>query len=120
MGGRPSPPFAPSSLGDRRSLASAEGAGDESPSPQMQGLGLGTGTGTGTGKKRYSSSFTKRYSASAAGGGGAAGSEGSTGSGERNMGGERVAVSVVPSPGSRYYFRGSRIFFPEVVFGLRG
>ncbi|KIM80296.1 hypothetical protein PILCRDRAFT_822785, partial [Piloderma croceum F 1598] len=104
MGSRPSPPqppFAPSSLGDRRSLASAEGAsgsghgGDESPSPKMQGLGLAQAQGPG--KKRYSSSFSKRYSVtggsgSGVGGGGGTGSEGSVGSGGEKKDGERVAV----------------------------
>ncbi|TFY62297.1 hypothetical protein EVJ58_g3954 [Rhodofomes roseus] len=69
---RPSPPYAPSSLGDRRSLASAEGvAGGISESP-------------GGTRKRYSSSFGHRYAAT-----GGMGSEGSAGSGPRE--GERVA-----------------------------
>ena len=71
---RPSPPtFAPSSLGDRRSLASAEGVvisgtpPDASPSTKRAG-------------KRYSSSFGHRYAAT-----GGAGSEGSAGSGARDQ-----------------------------------
>ncbi|TCD69595.1 hypothetical protein EIP91_007017 [Steccherinum ochraceum] len=73
---RPSPPFAPSSLGDRRSLASAENVAvsgtpnsDASPKPA---------------NKRYSSTFGHRYAAS-----GGAGSEGSASSTARD--GERVA-----------------------------
>ncbi|CAL1710854.1 unnamed protein product [Somion occarium] len=68
---RPSPPLGPSSLGDRRSLASAEGVvasgttGDASPRPSG---------------KRYSSSFGHRYANS-----GGAGSEGSAGSGARDQ-----------------------------------
>ncbi|KAI0070745.1 hypothetical protein K474DRAFT_1669744 [Panus rudis PR-1116 ss-1] len=72
---RPSPPLGPSSLGDRRSLASAEGMAVPStsgggvsstePSPKPAGSG-----------KRYSSSFGHRYGAT-----GGAGSEGSAGSG---------------------------------------
>ena len=82
MGNRPSPPqppFAPSSLSDRRSLASAEGAsgsgggGDESPSPKMQGLGLAQAQGPG--KKRCSSSFSSVTGGSGSG----VGSGGGTG-----------------------------------------
>ncbi|KIK78786.1 hypothetical protein PAXRUDRAFT_834443 [Paxillus rubicundulus Ve08.2h10] len=58
---RPSPPFAPSSLGDRRSLASTEG---EDTSPRIPT------------RKRYSSSFGHRYAAS-----GGAASDGSPSSG---------------------------------------
>lgn len=82
---RSSPTFTPSSLGDKRSLTSAEGAlttagGDASPR---------------LGGKRYSSSFGHRYGAS-----GGAGSEGSAGSGAKE--GDRVAVrhislSALPS-----------------------
>ncbi|KAH7890632.1 autophagy-related protein 13-domain-containing protein [Phlebopus sp. FC_14] len=68
--GRPSPPFAPSSLGDRRSLTSAEGE-DSSPSRPPP-------------RKRYSSSFGHRYAAS-----GGAGSEGSPGSAGERKEGER-------------------------------
>jgi hypothetical protein len=72
VGSRPSPPFAPSSLGDRRSLTPTEG--DEIlPRPQ--------------GRKRYSSSFGHRY-ATVSG----HGSDGSIGSGERREG-ERPGVS---------------------------
>ena len=73
MGSRPSPPFAPSSLGDRRSLTSAEGTSDDR---------------IPVARKRYSSSFGHRYAAS-----GGAGSEGSAGSGDRRDN-ERVGVSV--------------------------
>lgn len=77
-GSKASPPFAPSSLGDRRSLASAEG---DDPSPKMPA------------RKRWSSSFTHRYTKS-----GGAGSEGSAGSGERERkDSERVGVSIAPS-----------------------
>ncbi|KAH7929214.1 hypothetical protein BV22DRAFT_1102631 [Leucogyrophana mollusca] len=69
MANRPSPPFAPSSLGDRRSLASAEG---EESSPKVPP------------RKRYSSSFGHRYAAT-----GGAGSDGSAGSADRREG-ERV------------------------------
>jgi hypothetical protein len=73
LGSRPSPPFTPSSLGDRRSLTSTEG--DEIlPRPQ--------------GRKRYSSSFGHRY-ATVSG----HGSDGSVGSGERREG-ERPGVSA--------------------------
>jgi autophagy-related protein 13 len=79
VGSRPSPPFTPSSLGDRRSLTSAEGDRDrEDGSPRAL---------LGQGRKRYSSSFGHRYAASLG-----AGSEGSAGSGERREG-ERVGVS---------------------------
>ncbi|KIJ16059.1 hypothetical protein PAXINDRAFT_168678 [Paxillus involutus ATCC 200175] len=66
---RPSPPFAPSSLGDRRSLASAEG---EDTSPRIPT------------RKRYSSSFGHRYAAS-----GGAASDGSPGSGGERKDGSR-------------------------------
>ncbi|KIJ60811.1 hypothetical protein HYDPIDRAFT_97800 [Hydnomerulius pinastri MD-312] len=72
---RPSPPFAPSSLGDRRSLASAEG-GESSPGHPP--------------RKRYSSSFGHRYAAS--GGGGSEGSPGSTGE-RKEGGGERQGAA---------------------------
>ena len=77
---RPSPPFAPSSLGDRRSLASVEGVG-----------GTGTPASDGSPKpnaKRYSSTFGHRYTAS-----GGAGSEGSAGSGARDP--ERVVTVCI-------------------------
>ncbi|KAH7915511.1 autophagy-related protein 13-domain-containing protein [Hygrophoropsis aurantiaca] len=67
MANRPSPPFAPSSLGDRRSLASAEGDDSSSPKPPQ--------------RKRYSSSFGHRYAGS-----GGAGSDRSGGSRERREG----------------------------------
>ena len=63
---RPSPPFAASSLGDRRSLASAEG---EDSSPRLSS------------RKRYSSSFGHRYATS--GGATSDGSPGSTTGAER-------------------------------------
>lgn len=66
---RPSPPLAPSSFGERRSLGSAEGIAE---SPRMGGA------------KRYSSSFGYRYAAT-----GGVGSEGSAGSAGRE--GERAA-----------------------------
>ena len=77
---RPSPPFAPSSLSDRRSLTSADGVstavgdtgGDANTSPKIAT------------RKRYSSSFGHRYAASGgstgSAGAGGPGSEGSTGS----------------------------------------
>lgn len=68
---RPSPPFAPSSLGERRSLASAEGVLPGVAESPMSG-------------KRYSSSFGMRYAAT-----GGAGSDGSTESTAKE--GERVA-----------------------------
>ncbi|KZT02810.1 uncharacterized protein LAESUDRAFT_738508 [Laetiporus sulphureus 93-53] len=75
---RPSPPFAPSSLGDRRSLVSAEGVSiSGSESPRMGG-------------KRYSSSFGHRYAAS-----GGVGSDGSGGSGVREA--ERTTGASFPS-----------------------
>jgi autophagy-related protein 13 len=64
---RPSPPFQPGSLGDRRSLNSADGGGSGS-----------LGGGGGEGRRRYSSSFGHRYKDSLGGA-----SEVSTGSGER-------------------------------------
>ncbi|KAH8103421.1 autophagy-related protein 13-domain-containing protein [Cristinia sonorae] len=75
---RPSPPLAPSSLGDRRSLASVEGAAsggtpDASPRPG--------------GGKRYSSSFNHRFASS-----GGAASDGSAGSAAKD--GERVITST--------------------------
>jgi autophagy-related protein 13 len=74
---RPSPPFAPSSLSDRKS---AEGDGEQRESPR-----LGQ-------RKRYSSSFSHRYNNS-----GGAGSEGSAGSGgeRERRDSERVGVSVL-------------------------
>lgn len=73
-GSRQSPPFQPSSLGDRKSILS----GDEEPSPKLPG------------QRRWSSSFRHRYTTS-----GGLGSDGSTGSGERERkDGERVGVSV--------------------------
>ena len=67
---RPSPPFAASSsLGDRRSLASAEG---EDTSPRLPS------------RKRYSSSFGHRYATS--GGGASDGSPGSTAGTDRKDG----------------------------------
>ena len=77
---RPSPPFAPSSLSDRRSLTSADGVstavgdtgGDANTSLKV------------TTRKRYSSGFGHRYVASGgstgSAGAGGTGSEGSTGS----------------------------------------
>lgn len=64
---RPSPPFHPGSLGDRRSLNSTDGGGSGS-----------MGGGGGENRKRYSSSFGHRYKDSAGGA-----SEVSTGSAER-------------------------------------
>ncbi|KAG6331042.1 hypothetical protein ID866_8048 [Astraeus odoratus] len=84
MGGRPSPPFAPSSLSDRRSLASAEGVAVAVGEPGSSSAG-GDNTNTTTTspkipqRKRYSSSFGHRYTSSGAGGAGT-GSEGSPGS----------------------------------------
>jgi autophagy-related protein 13 len=66
---RPSPPFHPGSLGDRRSLNSADGGGSGS---------VGGGGGGGENRKRYSSSFGHRYKDSAGGA-----SEVSTGSADR-------------------------------------
>jgi len=83
MGPRASPPFTPSSLGDRRSLTSADGDRDRDdglPKPLLPG------------RKRYSSSFGHRYAASVG-----AGSEGSAGSGERREG-ERAGVSSCVLP----------------------
>ncbi|KAH9965322.1 autophagy-related protein 13-domain-containing protein [Russula dissimulans] len=68
---RPSPPFQPGSLGDRRSVNSAEGGGSGS-------TGGGGGGGGGEGRKRYSSSFGHRYKDSLGGA-----SEVSAGSAER-------------------------------------
>ncbi|KAF9238206.1 hypothetical protein BU15DRAFT_47979 [Melanogaster broomeanus] len=73
---RPSPPFAPSSLGDRRSLASAEG---EDTSPRLPT------------RKRYSSSFGHRYAAS-----GGAASDGSPGSGGERKDGDKAGGSGAP------------------------
>ncbi|KAK7689353.1 hypothetical protein QCA50_007144 [Cerrena zonata] len=70
---RPSPPYAPSSLGDRRSLASAEGA-------QLSGTPAESSPASRRSAKRYSSSFGHRYAAT-----GGAGSEGSAGSGARDQ-----------------------------------
>ena len=79
-GSRPSPPFALSSLSDRRSLTSADGVsmavgdtgGDANTSPKV------------TTRERYSSGFGHRYAASGGSTGsagvGGPGSEGSTGS----------------------------------------
>ncbi|KAI9465783.1 autophagy-related protein 13-domain-containing protein [Lactarius psammicola] len=64
---RPSPPFQPGSLGDRRSLNSTDGGGSGS-----------MGGGGGETRKRYSSSFGHRYKDSAGGA-----SEVSTGSADR-------------------------------------
>jgi hypothetical protein len=60
----------------------------------MQGLGLAQAQGPG--KKRYSSSFSKRYSVTGGSGSGVGGtgSEGSVGSGGEKKDGERVAVGV--------------------------
>ena len=88
--GRPSPPFSPSSLGDRRSVVSAEsGDPDRERDPHAPSPSPRTASTTmmpGHHRKRYSSSFGHRYAAT-----GGAGSEGSAGSGERER--ERVAVS---------------------------
>lgn len=86
---RPSPPFAPSSLGDRRSLASAEG---EDTSPRLPP------------RKRYSSSFGHRYATS--GGGTSDGSPGSTVGVERKDG-ERSARSGTGSGSSAPAFLGA-------------
>lgn len=75
IGNRPSPPFPPSSLGERRSPASGDG---DDPSRSQVPVPV---------RKRYSSSFGHRYAAT-----GGAGSDGSAGSGERRDG-ERVGVS---------------------------
>lgn len=64
---RPSPPFQPGSLGDRRSLNSTDGGGSGS-----------MGGGGGEARKRYSSSFGHRYKDSVGGA-----SEVSTGSADR-------------------------------------
>ncbi len=64
---RPSPPFQPGSLGDRRSVNSTDGGGSGS-----------IGGGGGEGRRRYSSSFGHRYKDSLGGA-----SEVSAGSGER-------------------------------------
>ncbi|KAI3607789.1 autophagy protein [Moniliophthora roreri] len=91
-GVRPSPPFAPSSLGDRRSLASAEGAGSVS---STGGGGAEIPVPT---RKRYSSSFGHRYSAGA-GTAGSAGSGGSGGSGiVAGTGGGTGVGSIEGSP----------------------
>ncbi|KAH9950808.1 autophagy-related protein 13-domain-containing protein [Amylocystis lapponica] len=74
---RPSPTFAPSSLGDRRSLVSAEGV---LPSSPAGGGGASPRMASG---KRYSSSFGHRYAAT-----GGAGSDGSAGSAAKD---ERIA-----------------------------
>ncbi|KIK17276.1 hypothetical protein PISMIDRAFT_685393 [Pisolithus microcarpus 441] len=106
MSGKPSPPFAPSSLGDRdrrRSMTSADGGGVELAPAGSFGATGGAGSGVaGTsadantspsmttnvstspspriGRGRYRSSFGHRYSPSGSGGGVGAGVEGSTGS----------------------------------------
>ena len=86
-GSRHSPPFQPSSLGDRRSLPS----GDEEPSPRLRG------------QKRWSSSFQHRYPKSSG-----VGSDGSTGSGERERkDSERVGVSVNYPPHFQLFKAGS-------------
>lgn len=90
MGNRPSPPFAPSSLGDKRSITNPEGVGTSEETARV----------TVPARKRYSSSFGHRYAPSAGGG-----SEGSAGSAGRGEAGERVGVSV-------RYFRHHSPFFP--------
>ncbi|KAH0828819.1 autophagy-related protein 13-domain-containing protein [Lanmaoa asiatica] len=86
---RPSPPFAPSSLVDRRSLASAEG---EDTSPRLPH------------RKRYSSSFGHRYATS-----GGAMSDGSTGStsGVERKDGERSGGSGTGGGSSAPAFLGA-------------
>ncbi|KAG6371055.1 autophagy-related protein 13-domain-containing protein [Boletus reticuloceps] len=86
---RPSPPFAASSLGDRRSLASAEG---EDSSPRLPP------------RKRYSSSFGHRYATS-----GGATSDGSPGSitGAERKDGERSGGNGTAGGGSTPAFLGS-------------
>ncbi|KAL4079882.1 autophagy-related protein 13-domain-containing protein [Scleroderma yunnanense] len=75
---RPSPPFAPSSLSDRRSLASADGVDPGDAATNTSSSKVPT-------RKRYSSSFGHRYAASGgsvgSGGSGGAGSVGGTGGG---------------------------------------
>ncbi|KAI6100325.1 autophagy-related protein 13-domain-containing protein [Pisolithus sp. B1] len=102
-GGKPSPPFAPSSLGDRdrrRSMTSADGvdltpgsfgatgagsgvagaSADANTSPSMT-TNVSTSPSPRIGRGRYRSSFGHRYSPGGSGGGGVgAGGEGSTGS----------------------------------------
>ncbi|KAI0277042.1 autophagy-related protein 13-domain-containing protein [Russula aff. rugulosa BPL654] len=74
---RPSPPFQPGSLGDRRSVNSADGGG--------------SGSMGGDGRRRYSTSFGHRYKDSLGGA-----SEVSTGSGERKeRESDRGGVSVL-------------------------
>ncbi|KAI9512003.1 autophagy-related protein 13-domain-containing protein [Russula earlei] len=82
---KPSPPFQPGSLGDKRSLNSADGGGSGS-----------IGGGGGDARKRYSSSFGHRYKDSLGGA-----SEGSTGSGEKkeresDKGGSPILFSTNP------------------------
>ncbi|KAF9219119.1 hypothetical protein BS17DRAFT_438351 [Gyrodon lividus] len=80
---RPSPPFAPSSLGDRRSLASAEG---EDTSPRLPP------------RKRYSSSFGHRYAGSGgATSDGSAGSAGERKDSERERGDRQCGGTGTPS-----------------------
>jgi len=86
---RPSPPFLASSLGDRRSLASAEG---EDSSPRLPP------------RKRYSSSFGHRYATS--GGATSDGSPGSTTGAERKDG-ERSGGNGTAGGGSTPAFLGS-------------
>ncbi|KAI5985857.1 autophagy-related protein 13-domain-containing protein [Pisolithus albus] len=107
MSGKPSPPFAPSSLGDRdrrKSMTSTEGGVEPTPAGSFGvtgGAGSGVAAGASAdantspsmttnvstspspriGRGRYRSSFGHRYSPSGSGGGGVgAGVEGSTGS----------------------------------------
>lgn len=86
---RPSPPFAPSSLGDRRPLTPAEG---EDTSPRLPH------------RKRYSSSFGHRYAVS--GGATSDGSPGSTAGVERKEG-ERSGGSGTGGGGSAPAFLGA-------------
>lgn len=92
-GSRPSPPFAPSSLSDRRSLASADGVG-----VGVGGDAGGDATSVNTSpkiptRKRYSSSFGHRYVASG-------GSTGSGGSGGGYIGGVGSGTGGPGSEGS--------------------
>jgi autophagy-related protein 13 len=121
MGSRlspPQPPFAPSSLSDRRSLASAEGAsgsgggGDESPSPKMQRLGLAQAQGPG--KNGIRAVFRIGITDGSGSGVGGTGSEGSVGSGGEKKDGERVAAGV----SIRYYYSHGPVFYIRLIMPI--